>query len=77
MTERMTLAAEIMAVLERRRAESGDASLGCAIERALIDSHLKEIEEDILQDPGAIEPLLVRRRTSTESPLELRRMHRP
>jgi hypothetical protein len=73
----MTLAAEIMAVLERRRLESGDALLGSAIEQALIDSHLKEIEEDILQDPGAIESMLVRRRTSTEAPLQLRRMRLP
>ena len=62
-SDRMKLAAEILALIDRKRAEAGDPNLGSAIERALLDAQIQEIEQDIFADPGAIEPMLVRRRS--------------
>ena len=62
--ERIRVAADLLALIDIRRAESKDPNLGAAMERAVIDVHLREIEDDILNDPGAIEPWLVRRRQS-------------
>ena len=52
----------ILALIDRKRQESGDLSLGSAIERVVIDSQFRDLEDDIFQDPGAIEPWLIRRR---------------
>lgn len=60
--ERIRVAAGLLAMIETRRAQADDPNLGAAMERAVIDAHLREIEADILNDPGAIEPWLVRRR---------------
>jgi hypothetical protein len=58
--ERMRAAVNVIELLDRRREESGDPFVGSAIESALLDAHLKEIERDILDDPGAMESMLVR-----------------
>jgi hypothetical protein len=60
--DRLELFESVLALIERKRAETGDDYLGSAIERAVIDSQVKEIEMEIFEDPGAIEPWLVRRR---------------
>jgi hypothetical protein len=52
----------ILAVIERQRAETGDASLGAKIERFILDAQFQELEHEILDDPGAFEPWLIRRR---------------
>jgi hypothetical protein len=62
--ERMRAAAELLALIDIRREQAGDPHLGAAMETAVIHSHLHEIEEDILNDPGAIEPWLVWQRRS-------------
>jgi hypothetical protein len=51
-----------MAVIERRRAETGDPRLGAGIERFILNRELSELTEEILMDPGAMERLLVRRK---------------
>ncbi len=56
------LCAAILSLIERKRAESGDATLGTAIERLVIDSQFREVEREVLDNPGAIEPWLTRRR---------------
>ncbi len=53
---------EILAVIERQRAECGDYSLGANIERLILDVQFQELEHEILDNPGAIEPWLIRRR---------------
>jgi hypothetical protein len=58
--ERMRAAVNVIDLLDRRREESGDPFLGSGIERALLDAHLQAIERDILEDPGALESMLVR-----------------
>lgn len=60
--DRLRLCQEILELIAQRRAETGDPDLGSAIEHVVIDSHFRELEQDILQHPGAIEPWLIRRR---------------
>lgn len=59
---RMKLSEAILALIEQKRAETGDASLGVDVERFLIDAQFQELETEILQNPGAFEPWLIRRR---------------
>ena len=60
--DRMKLSEAILALIEQQRAETGDATLGANVERLLIDAQFHELETEILENPGAIEPWLVRRR---------------
>ena len=60
--DRMKLSEAILALIEQKRAETGDASLGTEVEQFLINAQFLELETEILQNPGAIEPWLVRRR---------------
>lgn len=52
----------ILALIETARAESGDDFLGANIERLILDSEFQQLEREILENPGAIEPWLIRRR---------------
>jgi hypothetical protein len=65
-TERLELCAEILSLIERRRIETGDESLGTSIERVVLDTQFQELEQEIMDSPGAIEPWLVRRRRKGE-----------
>jgi hypothetical protein len=60
--DRMKLAEAVLALIEQKRAQTGDELLGAAIERVVLDTQFQELEADILEDPGAIEPWLIRRR---------------
>jgi hypothetical protein len=60
--DRMELCEAILALIEKKRAETRDESLGFAIERVILDNQFREIEAEILDDPGAFEPWLIRRR---------------
>ena len=59
---RLELCEAILALIDAKRQESGDPFLGSAIERVVLDSQVRELEQDIFDDPGAIEPWLIRRR---------------
>ena len=59
---RLELYGAILALIEQKRAETGDEFLGASIERVVIDTQFQEIENEILEDPGPIEPWLLRRR---------------
>ncbi|HEY1203247.1 MAG: hypothetical protein ABSH46_19060 [Bryobacteraceae bacterium] len=52
----------VLSLIERKRVETGDATLGEGIERLVIDSQFRDVEREVLDNPGAIEPWLVRRR---------------
>ncbi len=56
---RLKSAADVLATIDRRREETGDAGVGVAIEWSILERELAELEEDILADPGALEALLV------------------
>jgi hypothetical protein len=60
--DRLELCEAILDLIERKRAQTGDETLGLSIERVVLESHFQEIERDILENPGAIEPWLIRRR---------------
>jgi hypothetical protein len=60
--DRMKLCEAVLALIEQKRAETGDETLGAGIERMVLDMQVREIETDILEDPGAFEPWLIRRR---------------
>ena len=60
--ERLELYEAILALIERKREQTGDESLGASIERVVIDSQFEELEGEILENPGAIEPWLLPRR---------------
>jgi hypothetical protein len=60
--DRLRLCEAVLALIEEKREETGDSSLGASIEKAVLDLQVRELEADILNDPGAFEPWLVRRR---------------
>lgn len=60
--DRLALAEAILDLIEKKRQETGDESLGAAIERVILDAQVHDLENDIFEDPGAIEPWLIRRR---------------
>lgn len=60
--DRLELCQAILALIEQKREETGDEFLGIAIERVVLDSQFRELENEILENPGAIEPWLIRRR---------------
>jgi hypothetical protein len=60
--DRLELSEAILALIEKKRIEARDESLGASIERLVIESQFQELEHEILENPGAIEPWLVRRR---------------
>jgi hypothetical protein len=59
--ERIELSAKILSLIELRRIETGDPALGCNIERMVLETQLRDIEEEILANPGALEFALLRR----------------
>jgi hypothetical protein len=60
--DRIELSEAILALIEKKRAQTRDETLGAAIERMVIESQFQDLEQEILEDPGAIEPWLIRRR---------------
>jgi hypothetical protein len=59
---RVELSEAILALIEKQRIQTGDGTLGADIEQVIIESQFRELEDEILEDPGAIEPWLIRRR---------------
>ena len=59
---RLKLYEAILALIEQMRAQTGDESLGASIESVVVDTQFRELEREILEDPGPIEPWLIRRR---------------
>ena len=59
---RLELCEAILSLIEQKRAVTGDETLGASIERVVLDTQFQELEQEILDNPGAIEPWLIRRR---------------
>jgi hypothetical protein len=57
--DRIQLSEAILDLIERKRQETGDESLGSNIERAVLESQIADLEREIFENPGAIEPMLV------------------
>jgi hypothetical protein len=62
MAARLELYEAILALIEKKRLETHDESLGLSVEQVIMDSQFREIESEIFENPGAFEPWLVRRR---------------
>jgi hypothetical protein len=62
MANRLELCEAVLALIEKKRAETGDPLLGASIESVIVEGEFRELESEILENPGAIEPWLVRRR---------------
>ena len=62
--DRMELCEAILALIEKKRIATQDPTLGSDIEGVIIESQFQDIEREILENPGAFEPWLVRRRRS-------------
>ncbi len=60
--DRLELYGAILALIEQKRLETRDESLGASIERLIVEAQFQELEAEILENPGAFEPWLVRRR---------------
>ncbi len=58
--DRLGLFEAILGLIEQKRAQTGDDSLGASIERVVLDSTFQELEREILDNPGPIEPWLIR-----------------
>ena len=58
----LALCEAILALIEQARTQTGDPFLGSNIERVVLDSQFQELEREIMDDPGAFEPWLIRRR---------------
>lgn len=58
--ERLEQSVATLGTLERRRQQMRTPTLGQDMEWSLIERELREIEEDILEDPGALEKFLIR-----------------
>ncbi len=64
---RLEQAAWVLEQMDRRREATGDPTIGCGVERFLLEQELHEIEADILADPGALESQLVRVRVRRQA----------
>ena len=60
--ERLRLYEAILALIDEKRADTGDMSLGDSIERVVIETQFRELEKEIFDNPGPIEPWLIRLR---------------
>jgi hypothetical protein len=61
-TDRLKLYEAILDLIEKKRAETKDPSLAEAVESVILESQIRDLEQEILDKPGALEPWLVRRR---------------
>jgi hypothetical protein len=60
--DRLKLGEGILELIERKRVETGDPFLGADIERLVLEIQMQELEGEILENPGAFEPWLLRRK---------------
>ncbi len=61
-TDRLKLYEAILDLIEQKRTETGDPSLAESVESVIVESQIHDLEQEILEKPGALEPWLVRRR---------------
>jgi hypothetical protein len=60
--DHLKLCEAILDLIEKKRAETADPSLGESIESVILQSQIHDLERDIFNQPGALEPWLVRLR---------------
>jgi len=62
--DRMELCEAILGLIEKKRVQTGDPTLGETVEQVILESQFRDIETEILENPGAFEPWLMRRRAN-------------
>jgi len=60
----MELCEAILGLIEKKRVQTGDPTLGETVEQVILESQFRDIETEILENPGAFEPWLMRRRAN-------------
>lgn len=60
--DRIQLCEAVLDLIEHKRLETGDETLGASIEKAVLESQISDLEREIFDNPGAFEPWLIRRR---------------
>jgi hypothetical protein len=58
--DRIEQAASVLELIDRHREEAGDPTVASGVERFLLELEFRELEADILAEPGALESQLVR-----------------
>lgn len=61
-TDRLKLYEAILNLIEKKRAETGDPSLAESVESVIVESQVRDLEQEIFERPGALEPWLAPRR---------------
>jgi hypothetical protein len=61
LVERLNIGAEILMLIDRKRAETGDPNFAAGIERAVLDSHLSELTGALEFEEAPKEQLVLRR----------------
>jgi len=61
-TDRLALYEAVLSLISQKREETGDRTLGADMEKLIFDAQFRELEAEILDNPGAFEPWLIRRR---------------
>ncbi len=59
-TDRLKVSASVLATIDQRREQMQDPNLGAGVERYIIRRELRELEREILVNPGPLQTLLVR-----------------
>ena len=62
--DRMELCEAILGLIEKKRVQTGDPTLGETVEQVILESQFRDIEAEIVENPGAFEPWLIRRRAN-------------
>lgn len=62
--DRLRLCEAILTLIQEHRLEAGDPMLGADIERTVLDAQFTQIETEILANPCALDPWLLRRRAN-------------
>jgi len=61
-TDRLKLYEAILDLIEQKRAETADPALAESVESVIIESQMRDLEQEILERPGALERWLAPRR---------------
>jgi hypothetical protein len=70
--DRLEQSARVLEQIDRRRDEAGDPTVASGLVHLLLKLEFRELEADILADPGALESQLVRLRARLKRPTEIR-----
>jgi hypothetical protein len=60
--QELNLRAVLLMMIDQHRTESGNPELGLTMERAIVEENWRELDRDIMDDPGALAGQLVRLR---------------